>query len=89
MKPERTLTDADIAALVQAFDAGKSLQTADAHCRYDIPPEELKEMVRLAKNWNQILENGQKTLWNTVIVLVITGLFTLLGLGAIARIRGG
>lgn len=78
----RNLTDADIMAVVSA------LKSVNEHCRYDIAPEEMKEVVRFVKNWNAALERGQTTMWTTILVLVITGLFGLLGLGAWARLKG-
>lgn len=81
---ERTMTDADIEAIVKAMQA-----TTDSHCRYDVAPDDLAEAVRFFKNVNEALENSRRTVWNTLLVLIITGLFALLGVGFWSKLRGG
>jgi len=83
MEETRNFTDGDLAALVNA------LHSVDHRCRYDVPPEELREMIRFVRNWNQALENGKGTIVTTILVLLVTGLVGLLGMGTYLKIKGG
>jgi len=77
----RTMTDSDVQAIIIALKEHK------CNCRYDIDPEEMKEMFIFVKNWNETIADGKKTIRTTILVSIITGLFLLLGLGAVARIQ--
>lgn len=77
----RTMTDADIAAIVQAFKA-------DHTCRYTIDPDELSEAVRFFRNINDILEDSKRTIRKTFLIIIITGICGLTLLGFWTKLRG-
>lgn len=79
---DRTLTDADITALVQAF-------RADHACRYSVDPSELAEAVRFFKNVNAALEDTRKTVRTTILVFFLAGILGLVGLGFWSKVRVG
>lgn len=79
---ERILTDADVAAIVAA------MQRQDAHCRYDVDPSELAEAMRFFKAFNAALEDSKRTVRNALLKLFVAGVCILLGLGALARLKG-
>lgn len=82
MEGNRTMTDTDVQAIVTA------LQVSNSHCRYEVSPDEMKDMMRFVKNWNRALEEGKNTIGKTILVLTISALFALLGLGVWAKTKG-
>lgn len=83
---QRTLTDADIAALVEAF-------AGEGHpCRFNnIDPDDLSHSVEFYKNWNKVLTDSRNVAGKTLVVVMVTGLISLLGWGvlAIVKIKSG
>ena len=77
----RTLTDADIDALVAAF--------GNRHeCRFpDIEPEVMREAVHFYRNWNKVLDDSKGVVGKTILVLLVTGLVTVMGWGMITIIK--
>ena len=79
-RTHRTLTDADIAAILDAFSS-----TA---CKFDgVTKEDLVEAVNFYKNMNEALTTSRKTLWNTFLVFTLTGLLTLLTYGTVMKLK--
>jgi hypothetical protein len=79
---ERKLSDEDIAAIVAA------LKKEDHECRFsNITKEDLDEAVKFYKNFNKVIGDTNRTILKTITVIGITGLASLLVLGAISKIK--
>ena len=77
---KRTLTDADIEAISEAF-------SHDA-CKFNgITREDLVEAINFYKNMNEALTSSRKTLWTTFLVFLLTSLLTLVTYGAVMKIK--
>ena len=77
----RTLTEGDIEAIAQVL--------SHSTCRFDgITEEDLTEAVNFYKNMNEALTTSKKTLWNTFLVFALTTMLTLMGWGAVMKIKG-
>lgn len=80
---DRILTDADVAAIVAA------MQAQEGHCRYDVAPADLGEAVRFFKAFNEALQDSKRTVRNALLKLFVAGICVLIGLGIIAKLKGG
>jgi hypothetical protein len=65
----RNLTNEDIIALVEALN-----KSQEGHaCRFaSISPEDLREMVKSHKNFNNIVSEGKSTIRKTLVVISVT-----------------
>jgi hypothetical protein len=91
-KPERrmrTLTDDDIELLVPAILRALKEDREDRHeCRFaGISVDELVESVRFAKNFNKAMDGSKHVVWNTILVLGVGGLLTIIGWGLIMKVK--
>jgi len=77
----RTLSDDDIRAI-----AGEIVAATAAHpCRFlEMNPDDLREAISFYKNVNKIMTESKGVFRNTIIVLVITAGFGLMGKGVLA-----
>lgn len=79
----RNFTDADIEAIVAAINASKHLD-----CRFeDISHDDLQEAVKFYRNVNAALSETRSTVRNTIISLVITGIFAIICIGAAVKLK--
>jgi hypothetical protein len=79
----RVLTDSDIAAI-----ADEVSRQAHIQCRFTkISSEDLAAAVTFYKNFNDIMEDSKKTIWKSVIVLGVGGVFTLVLLGILTKLK--
>lgn len=78
----RNLSPVDISAITKSIMEATAAANHAEHCRFlSISPEEMAECVKFFRNWNEIMESSKKTIRNTLLVLGVTGLFGLMGLG--------
>jgi hypothetical protein len=85
----RALTDEDISVLVPAIIKALADDANSRHeCRFPgISVEELVESVRFAKNFNKAMDGSKHVVWNTILVLGVGGILTILGWGLIMKIK--
>ena len=79
----RTLTDADIDAIVDHINKSKHLD-----CRFDsISLDDLEEAIKFYKNFNKFMSESSSTIWKALLVLGVGGTIGLMLLGAYAKIK--
>jgi hypothetical protein len=76
----RMLTPGDIAAIVDAM-------APKVAC--PVSREDLVESVKFYKNLNTFLDDSRKTVWKTVLILIITGCCGMIGAGIVFKSNGG
>lgn len=83
---KRNLTEHDIEAILHAFED----RVAQKHiCRFTaITEEEFYESVKFFKFWNDAMSSGKNLAAKTILVLLITLVFSLLGYGIAGKIKG-
>ena len=75
--PDRMLTDHDIDALVNA------LKEHESHCKFkSISAEDLHDVVTFVQSFKAAMDEGKSVVRKTIIVLLISGVVTLVGLGS-------
>ena len=79
----RTLTDADINAIVDQINKSKHLD-----CRFEsISVDDLEEAIKFYKNFNKFMSESSSTIWKALLVLGVGGTIGLMLLGAYAKIK--
>ena len=79
---ERNLTDADIEAITTA------LREEQHACRFtDITTEDMVEAVKFFKHFNGIMQESGSMIRKTLIVVGVTGLITIVGVGAVTKFK--
>jgi hypothetical protein len=80
---DRNLTDEDIKAITDA------LYAEDNHiCRFEnIKAEDMREAVKFYKNFNSVLQESGSIVRKTIIVIGVSGLVTIIGLGIMSKIK--
>ena len=79
---DRTLSDADIRALIQA------MKEHDDHCRFrHIEPEDLHDVMTFVRSFSAALEEGKSVVRKTLIVLLIGGIVAVMGLGSAEKLK--
>lgn len=79
----RSLTDADISAIVDQINKSKHLD-----CRFDsISLDDLEEAIKFYKNFNKFMSESSSTIWKALLVLGVGGTIGLIILGAYAKIK--
>ena len=79
----RMLTDEDVAAIVAGIK-----ESAGHTCRFEeIEEKDLKASVEFYKHFNSIMVESGSTLRKTILVLGVTGLVTIIGLGLVSKIK--
>jgi len=82
---KRNLTDEDIQELLIAFEK----HPRPHMCRFEgVTEEDFYESVKFFKYLNEILTSGRNIIAKTILVLLITFLFGLLGSGIITKLKG-
>lgn len=82
---QRNLTDDDIEELLLAIEK-RSTQTHS--CRFiNVSEDDFYESVRFFKTFNEGLTSGRNIVAKTILILLITFLFGMLGAGFIAKIK--
>lgn len=80
----RNLTNEDITALVEALNKSQEGHT----CRFaSISPEDLLEMVKSHKNFNDIVSEGKTTARKTLVVITVTGAVGIALTGAAVKLK--
>lgn len=80
---KRVLGDADIAALVEAFQV-----TTHENCRFEqINAEDLEAAVTFYKNFNKLMSESGSILWKTFLMAGVGGLLAILWLGFVSKIK--
>lgn len=78
----RNLTQGDIDAIVNGLE-----ECIHSKCKFgEVNVEDMEETIKFYTNFNKFMEESRSTIWKTVLVLGIGGLFSLLVLGAIVKI---
>lgn len=79
---ERNITDQDVQAILEA------LTTHETHCRFKgIEPEDLRKVLTTVNAFSSAMEEGKSVVRKTLIVLLIGGIVTLIGLGSGVKIQ--
>lgn len=79
---DRVLADADIKAIVDA------MREHETHCRFKtIQPDDLHEVMVTVRAFSSAMEEGKSVVRKTLIVLLIGGIVTLIGLGSGVKIQ--
>lgn len=79
---ERTLSDADIKALISA------MKEHDDHCRFKtIEPEDLHDVMVFVRSFSAALDEGKSVVRKTLIVLLIGGIVAVMGLGSVEKLK--
>jgi len=83
---KRSLTEADIADIMSALDARSEQQHL---CRFGkVTEEDFYASVEFFKSFNAGLNNGKILAAKTILVLLITLLFGVLGAGIVEKLKG-
>lgn len=83
---QRTLTDADVSALISAIAAHDTL--FHKSCRFrELDPEILGEAAEFYRKFNSMLDESGKIIWKTVLVAGVSGLILIIGLGFVSKIK--
>jgi len=79
------ISDADIERIVdRLIERRQHIED----CRFiGITPEEVKESVLFAKNFNHAMSSSKKIIWNTILVLGVGGVFTLICVGFVMKVK--
>lgn len=81
----RSISDADIERIVERLIEKR--QHAD-DCRFDdVSVDDLREAVLFAKNFNHAMSSSKKLVWNTILVLGVGGVFTLICIGFVMKVK--
>jgi type IV secretory pathway component VirB8 len=79
----RVLTQEDIEAI-----GAEIARQYHAQCRFtEISSDDLLSAVRFYKNFNEAMENSKKTVWNTILVLGVGGVISLIILGIFVKLK--
>jgi type IV secretory pathway component VirB8 len=79
----KVLTQEDIEAIGTEIARQYHMQ-----CRFDqISNDDLKAAVTFYKNINEAMENSKKTIWNTILVLGVGGVLSLILLGIFVKMK--
>ena len=82
---KRSLTDEDIAQILVAFENRPTHLHA---CRFEgVSEEDFYESVKFFKYLNEVLTSGRNIVAKTILVLLVTFLFGLLGAGIISKVK--
>ena len=82
MGDERTLSDADITAIILA------MREHDDHCRFKaVEPEDLHDVMTFVRSFSSALEEGKSVVRKTLIVLLIGGAVAVMGLGSVEKVK--
>jgi hypothetical protein len=78
---QRVLTDADIQAIVAA------MAVHEDHCRFKtVKPDDLHDVMVTVRAFSSAMEEGKSVVRKTLIVLLIGGIVSLIGLGSTAKL---
>lgn len=81
----KKLSDEEIDAIASAI-----VEKSHGNCKFiNITPDDVSEAVKFYKNFNSVVENSKKTVLNTIIIVIITGLIGLTTYGAVVKINKG
>ena len=79
---DRTISDADIKALIEA------MKDHETHCRFrSIQPDDLHDVMTFVRSFSSALEEGKSVVRKTLIVLLIGGVVAVLGLGSVEKLK--
>lgn len=82
---QNSLTEHDIEDIIHAFEQRPGLHD----CRFKaVTEEDFYESVRFFKTMNENLNNGKNIIMKTILVLLVTFLFGVLGAGILGKIKG-
>lgn len=74
------LTDEDIQKIVTAINGH------DQNCKFTgVDPDDLKEAIEFYKNFNELMKNSKKTVFDTLLKLGVGAICALLLLGLLAK----
>lgn len=86
---QNVLTESDAALIKAIVESVLHVKSSNVHeCRFDtVQKEDLEEAVKFYKNINNVLDESGKTIRQTILKGAIIGVFALIFLGSISKIK--